>query len=272
MGVGRGPKGKMNAVKWGLSVSLSEALADPTLVAEIAVAAEGAGWDGFFVWDHLWNRTLAPFADPFVTLAAIAVATERLRIGTMVVAVPRRRPQLVAQATTSLDRLSDGRMVLGVGLGVDSHGEYTAFDEPANDDRARAAALDSGMEALLSMLAGEAVPSAGDRVTTVPGVQSPRVPIWVAGTAGRTAGPRRVSRHGVEGLALVGADTWTPDHVTDALRAGSLTSGAVEVVLVGGGHPDPDALEAAGATWCVPEILPGATADEALAAASTSPR
>ncbi len=128
------------------------------------------------------------------------------------------------------------------------------------------------MEALLPMLAGEAVPSAGGRVTTVAGVQSPRVPIWVAGTAGRTAGPRRVSRHGVEGLALVGVDTWTPDHVTDALRAGSLTSGAVDVVLVGGVHPDPDALEAAGATWCVPEILPGATAAEALAAASTSPR
>ncbi len=128
----------MNAVKWGLSVSLSEALADPTLVAEIAVAAERAGWGGFFVWDHLWNRTLAPFADPFVTLAAIAGATERLRIGTLVVAVPRRRPQLVAQATTSLDRLSEGRMVLGVGLGVDSHGEYSAFNESAHDDRTRA--------------------------------------------------------------------------------------------------------------------------------------
>ena len=192
MGVGRGPEGEMNAVKWGLSVSLSEALADPTLVAELAVAAERAGWDGFFVWDHLWNRTLAPFADPFVTLAAIAGATERVRIGTLVVAVPRRRPQLVAQATTSLDRLSEGRMVLGVGLGVDSHGEYSAFHESADDDRARGAALDVGMEALLPMLAGEAVPSAGDRITTVASVQAPRVPIWVAGTAGRTAGPRRV--------------------------------------------------------------------------------
>jgi alkanesulfonate monooxygenase SsuD/methylene tetrahydromethanopterin reductase-like flavin-dependent oxidoreductase (luciferase family) len=262
----------MTTVKWGLSLSLSEALADPKLVTDVALAAEGAGWDGIFVWDHLWNRTRAPFADPFVTLAAIAVATEQVRIGTMVVAVPRRRPQLVAQATTSLDRLSEGRMVLGVGLGVDSHGEYSAFDEPATDDRARAAALDAGLEALLPMLAGEAVPSAGDRVTTAPGVQVPRVPIWVAGTAGLSAGPRRVARHGLEGLALVGVDSWTPDRVTDAVRAGSLTAGELDVVLVGGEHPEPDALEDAGATWCMPEILPGATAAEALAAASTPPR
>ena len=81
----------------------------------MALAAEQAGWDGVFVWDHLWNRTSVPFADPFVTLAAIAMATERVVIGTMVTALPRRRPQLVAQSTTSVDRLSSGRMVLGLG-------------------------------------------------------------------------------------------------------------------------------------------------------------
>jgi alkanesulfonate monooxygenase SsuD/methylene tetrahydromethanopterin reductase-like flavin-dependent oxidoreductase (luciferase family) len=118
-------------VRWGLSISLSGELADPGLLAVVAVTGERAGWDGVFVWDHLWNRTSAPFADPFVTLAAIAVATERVVIGTMVAALPRRRPQLVAQATTSLDRLSGGRMVLGLGLGVDSYGEYSVFGEPA---------------------------------------------------------------------------------------------------------------------------------------------
>jgi alkanesulfonate monooxygenase SsuD/methylene tetrahydromethanopterin reductase-like flavin-dependent oxidoreductase (luciferase family) len=151
---------------------------------------------------------LVPFADPFVTLAAIAVATERLAIGTMVTALPRRRPQLVAQATTSVDRLSNGRMVLGLGLGVDSHGEYSAIDEPAVDDRARAAALDSGIDMLTQMLAGEPVARAGGRVTTPASVQKPRVPIWIAGRAGLTAGPRRVRRHGLEGLALVGAEVW----------------------------------------------------------------
>ena len=197
-------------MRWGLSISLSGELADPGRLAEVAVTAERAGWDGVFVWDHLWHRTSAPFADPFVTLAAIAVATERVVIGTMVAALPRRRPQLVAQATTSLDRLSGGRMVLGLGLGVDSYGEYSAFDEPAGDDRARGAALDAAIELLLPMLAGDPVPGAGGRVTTEAGVQSPRVPIWIAGRAGLRAGPRRAARLGLEGLALVGADAWAP--------------------------------------------------------------
>ena len=177
-------------MRWGLSISLSGELADPKVVAGVAVLAEEAGWDGVFVWDHLWNRTLAPFADPFVTLAAIALATDRVRIGTLVTALSRRRPQLVAQSTTSLDRVSDGRMVLGLGLGVDSHGEYSAFDEPAADDRARAKALDSGVDVLKQMLAGEPVGSADGRITTVASVQQPRVPMWIAGTAKYTAGPR----------------------------------------------------------------------------------
>jgi alkanesulfonate monooxygenase SsuD/methylene tetrahydromethanopterin reductase-like flavin-dependent oxidoreductase (luciferase family) len=258
-------------VRWGLSMSLSGELADPGLLAEVAVTGERAGWDGVFVWDHLWNRTLAPFADPFVTLAAIAVATERVVIGTMVVALPRRRPQLVAQATNSLDRLSGGRMVLGLGLGVDSYGEYSAFGEPAADDRARGAALDDGIELLIPMLAGDAVAGVGGRITTEAGVQRPRVPIWIAGRAGLRAGPRRVARLGLEGLALVGAETWAPEHITTALRAGELTAGTLDVVLVGGSHPDPQALAAAGATWCVPEVLPGATSAEALAAAARPP-
>ena len=252
-------------------MSLSGELAEPASVAEMAKAAEAAGWDGVFVWDHLWNRTLAPFADPFVTLAAIASATNDIRLGTMVVALPRRRPQLVAQAATSLDRLSGGRMVLGLGLGVDSYGEFSVFDEPAADDRARGRALDVGIDALLPMLAGQPVPGAGGRTTTVAGVQQPRLPIWIAGRTGRSAGPRRVARHGLEGLAVVDAAVWSAQHVTDALEAGSLTAGTIDVVLVGGSHPDPDALAAAGATWCLPEILPGATIAEAMDIASTPP-
>ena len=258
-------------MQWGLSISLSGDLADPGLLADLAVVAERAGWDGVFVWDHLWNRTLVAFADPFVTLAAIAMATARVTIGTMVSALPRRRPQLVAQSATSLDRLSNGRMVLGLGLGVDSYGEYSVFDEPAIDDRARAAALDAGISLLEQMLAGEPVEGAGGRVTTPAGVQRPRVPMWVAGRVPLSAGPRRVRRHGLEGLALVGAEAWTPEHVASALTAGELTAGEIDVALVGGAHPDPEALGLAGATWCFPEILPGTTAADALATAAERP-
>jgi alkanesulfonate monooxygenase SsuD/methylene tetrahydromethanopterin reductase-like flavin-dependent oxidoreductase (luciferase family) len=258
-------------VRWGLSLSLSAELADPGLIAEVATTAEQAGWDGVFVWDHLWNRTLVPFADPFVTLAAIAAATTRVRIGPMVVALPRRRPQLVAQAATSLDRLSAGRMVLGLGLGVDSYGEYSAFAEPAADDRARGATLDAGIELLEPMLAGQPVPRADGRTTTVASVQQPRVPIWIAGRVGRRAGPMRVRRFGLEGLALVGGGSWSPEHVAGALDAGELAAGSLDVALVGGSYPDSDALAASGVTWCVPEVPSGASGAYALARAAAAP-
>ena len=162
-------------------------------------------------------------------------------------------------------------MVLGLGLGVDSYGEYSAFGEPATDDRAHGAALDAGIELLMPMLAGAPVPGADGRITTEAGVQLPRVPIWIAGRAGLRAGPRRVGRHGLEGLALVGVDAWAPEHVADALHAGGLTAGTLDLVLVGGSHHDPQALAATGATWCMPEVLPGATSADALAAAAEPP-
>ena len=121
------------------------------------------------------------------------------------------------------------------------------------------------------MLAGRAVPGAGGRTTTVPGVQQPRLPIWIAARPGRSAGPRRVNRHGLEGLALVNAEVWTPQHVADALGAGVLAAGSIDVILVGGTHPFPDALADAGTTWCMPEILPGATLAEAMETAGTPP-
>jgi alkanesulfonate monooxygenase SsuD/methylene tetrahydromethanopterin reductase-like flavin-dependent oxidoreductase (luciferase family) len=242
-------------LRWGLSLALAGELAEPAVVASVAADAEAAGWDGVFVWDHLWNRTGAPFGDPWITLAAVAIATEHVRIGTLVIAMSRRRPQLVAQSATTLDRLSQGRLTLGLGFGTDRHGEYAAFGEPFTDDRRRAAALGRGIEMLLPALAGEPVPQAGDRLTTVAGVQRPRCPIWIAGTPGRTSGPRRAVRHGLDGVALVGAAEWHAEHVTDALAAAGVKAGALEVVLVGGRHPDPAALAAAGATWLVPEIF-----------------
>lgn len=260
---------RVSTLRWGLSLSLAGELAEPAVIVDVAVAAEAAGWDGVFVWDHLWHRAGEPFADPWVTLAAVAAATERVRLGPLVTPLPRRRPQVVAQQAATLDRLSRGRLTLAFGLGSDNYGEYSAFGEPLTDARSRAEYLDAGIELLVSALTGEHVPSAGDRRTTITCVQRPRCPIWVAGRAGRSAGPRRAARHGLEGIALVGRDEWTPQDVAEALAAGSFAPGAVDVALVGGTHPDPEALATAGATWAVPEVLPGASGADAMRRAST---
>lgn len=85
--------------------------ADARAAAELARKAEAAGWDGFFVWDSVWG------VDPWVTLAAVAMSTERVRIGTMLTPVSRRRPWKLAGETVTLDHLSNGRLTLSVGLG-----------------------------------------------------------------------------------------------------------------------------------------------------------
>ncbi len=256
-------------VRWGLSLSLSEELADPRVVAEVAPRPSEAGWDGIFVWDHLWNRTYEPFADPWVTLAAVATATERVRIGTMVLALPRRRVQLVAQAATSLDRLSGGRLVLSLGLGVDSYGEYSVVRRAGLRRQGARRALDAGIELLVPMLEGGPVPQLGGRRTTAAGVQQPRPPIWIAGVTQYTAGPAagRSPRVGGPGAR------WRGRLVTgdgdDGAGRGRACTGFARRRPRRWRHADLAALEAAGATWCIPEIEPGETAADALSLAST---
>jgi hypothetical protein len=161
--------------------------------------------------------------------------------------------------------------VLGLGLGHDGYGEYSAFDEPLTDDRARAAALDRGIELLLPALAGAAVPQAGGRLTTHAGRQQPRVPIWIAGRPGTAAGVRRRRRHDLEGLALVGVETWTPADVAVVVAATGRRPGELDIVLCGSEFPDPPALAEAGATWCVVERGPGTTVAEAQRLAASRP-
>src|SRR5215207_7419171 len=103
-----------------LWLPIFDGLADPAVVARLAAEAEEAGWHGIFVWDHLrWRAPVRQVADPWITLAAIATATHQLRLGPMVTPLARRRPAKVARETATLDRLSGGRLTLGVGLGSD---------------------------------------------------------------------------------------------------------------------------------------------------------
>ena len=159
----------------------------PAHLVELGHATEHAGWDGFFLWDHMLVDADDPFPinDPWVVLGAIAQTTERVRLGTLVTPVARRRPWKLARETVTLDHLSGGRAVLGVGLGEPGDAEFGAFGEPT-DDRFRAERLDEGLEVLFGLWSGERFSFKGEHLT-VDGatflprpVQSPRIPVWVA--------------------------------------------------------------------------------------------
>lgn len=183
--------------------------ADATAIVELAVDAEAAGWDGVFLWDHLQFQLGANLSinDPWVLLGAIAQSTERVRLGTLVTPLSRRRPHVVAKHVTTLDHLSAGRAVLGVGLGSPGDADFAAFgDEP--DDVKRAAILDDALPAVAAMLAGGDVTYHGKYTHVdaqlLPGpVQRPRPPIWVAAVAPHRRPLERAARwDGVAPIAL----------------------------------------------------------------------
>ena len=128
-------------------------------VVELAKAAEHAGWDGFFLWDHLLpdnDSRHGPVADPWIALTAIAGATSRLRIGALVTPLPRRRPWKLARETVTLDHYSAGRLVVGAGIGGDWWREYSAVGE-SSDAQAHGAMLDEGLDILTGLWTGTPV-------------------------------------------------------------------------------------------------------------------
>ena len=194
---------------------LFDALADPAVVARLSAEAEEAGWHGVFVWDNLrFQEPVVDVADPWITLAAMATATERIRLGPMVTPLARRRPVKVARETATLDRLSGGRLTLGVGLGSDRFASEYSITGEELDDRRRARMLDESLEILAAAWSGEPVHHRGEHYT-VDGmrflprpVQRPGVPVWVAGYYGKPRPMRRAARHqGFFPLALDHPDT-----------------------------------------------------------------
>jgi alkanesulfonate monooxygenase SsuD/methylene tetrahydromethanopterin reductase-like flavin-dependent oxidoreductase (luciferase family) len=141
-------------VKYGLYLPNFGPFGDARVLAELARDAERAGWDGFFLWDHVARPGAPPVVDPWIALAAIAVATERVRIGALVTPLARRRPWKVARETVSLDRLSNGRLVFGAGLGSSGGAEveWAGFGEETDLAR-RAGMLDEGLEILTGLCA-----------------------------------------------------------------------------------------------------------------------
>jgi alkanesulfonate monooxygenase SsuD/methylene tetrahydromethanopterin reductase-like flavin-dependent oxidoreductase (luciferase family) len=119
-----------------------------------------------FVWDHLrWRAPVRQVADPWITLAAIATATEHLPLGAMVTPLARRRPAKVAKETATLDRLSGGRLTLGIGLGSDRFGNELSKTGESLDDRQRGRMLDESLEILTAAWSGEPVHHHGEHYT-----------------------------------------------------------------------------------------------------------
>jgi alkanesulfonate monooxygenase SsuD/methylene tetrahydromethanopterin reductase-like flavin-dependent oxidoreductase (luciferase family) len=158
---------------------------DPRRLMDLARRAEASGWDGFFIWDHIRAGDWAgPVADPWVALTAVALATDHIALGTMITPLPRRRPTTLARQTVSLDHLSGGRLVLGVGIGWPSDIDFADLGD-SGDTRVRAAQLDEALEVLTGLWTGEPFSFEGDhyRIRTARflprPLQQPRIPIWV---------------------------------------------------------------------------------------------
>ncbi|MBV9227919.1 MAG: LLM class flavin-dependent oxidoreductase [Chloroflexi bacterium] len=199
-------------MRFGVYVPIFGPYGDARVLADLAYEAEEAGWDGFFIWDQVSKTTLTPtfdaMVDPWIALAAIALRTRTIRLGPLVTSLPRRRPWMLARETVSLDHLSEGRLILGVGAG----GGYYDFDAlgEATDAKTLAALLDEGLEVLTGLWSGEPYHHEGTyyhikEAQFLPRpVQSPRIPIWVAGMLPVKAPLRRAARW--DGVVPIGRD------------------------------------------------------------------
>ncbi|WP_371407971.1 LLM class flavin-dependent oxidoreductase [Kribbella sp. NBC_00662] len=177
--------------------------ADAHTVARVAVAAEEAGWDGLFFWDHVVHskeqRRGQPFGDPWMLMTAAALATSRIKLGPLVTPVARRRPEQLARQVATLDSMSGGRVIFGAGLGGPITDEFGSFGDET-DPKVLAERLDEGLDLLAAYWAGERVDHTGkhyrvDDVELLPAtVQSPRPPVWIAGYWPKKAPMRRAAR------------------------------------------------------------------------------
>ncbi len=236
----------------GIFVAPFDELSDPRLVADLAREAEKAGWDGFFVWDHIrYSAPVEAVSDPWIVLAAIATATDRVRLGPLVTPLARRRVHKLARETVTLDRLSQGRLVLGVGLGGDRHGEFAPFDDPA-DPVERGRLLDEGLETLAGYWDGGLLP---------PPVQRPRIPVWVAARYPNRRPVRRAARW--DGLFPI--DLPGPEALAELVAEVPARDG-YDVIASVPLDADLGPWEEAGATWCLTEFGPSPTAAEVRAA------
>ncbi len=236
-------------------------------VADLAEEAESAGWDGFFLWDHILyrNNLASPMVDPWIALTAAAVQTQSIHLGTSVTPVARRRPWVLARATASLDQLSQGRLILSVGLGEPAKVEFGMFGEDS-DPKIRAEKLDEGLEILNGLWKGEPFSFKGkhyklSKMTFQPPCfQSPRIPIWVGGFWPNPA-PFRRAAHWDGVIPLKKNGYLTPEDIQRMLEfivPHRKNNSSFDLAIIGNqnkvraglkGTQKISAYEQAGATW-----------------------
>lgn len=255
-------------MRHAIHVPLFGALADPHAIADIARAAEERGWDGLFVWDHLLSPVAGEWdiADPWISLAGAAMVTERIRLGPMVTPLPRRRVVKLARETVSLDQLSRGRLILGLGTGRDVWREYSAFGDDG-DPRHLGQVLDEGAAVLTALWGGESVNHHGaltvDDVRIIPRpVQQPRIPVWF-GTNRTTGGPvQRAARY--DGIFPLGMAATGIARIAETIQEIRGTLDGFDIAMAARPAADLDRLQAIGATWAVHEFWPGDSPEQVL--------
>ena len=248
--------------KRGIFVAPFDELSDPRVIARLAARAEEQGFDGFFLWDHVnYRPPTRAVADPWVSMAAIAGATERLLIGPLVTPLSRRRIHKLARETATLDLLSGGRLVFGVGLGSDNNGELEPFGEVV-DPRERARLLDDGLDELMRYWGGKFEPRP---------LQRPRIPVWVAARWPN----KRPMRRAASWDGLFPIDHQEPAQLEEMVayvnEHRSDPAAPFEIVVDNAPGTDPEPWEAAGATWCLVDFGPTPTEAEVRAAIEAGP-
>jgi alkanesulfonate monooxygenase SsuD/methylene tetrahydromethanopterin reductase-like flavin-dependent oxidoreductase (luciferase family) len=251
---------------------------DPGELVALGIEAERAGFDGFFLWDHIVFADSGdgpPIADPWLVLAVVAASTTRIRLGTMITPVPRRRPWQLARETTTLDRLSGGRVILGVGIGSPAYGDFGIFHEPVSA-RERAGLLDEGLDILAGLWSGERFSYQGEHFTIDPvrftprPVQRPRIPVWVGGVLPASRPVARAARwDGMVPIRFAGRQLARPsaadiagvrDQIAALRGPGTEAADLVVWAEVASAPGEVEALapgyETAGATWWIETARP----------------
>lgn len=248
----------------------------PDRLIDVACEAEPNGWDAVFLWDHihLFRDMRLELHDPWVILGAIARSTSRVKLGTVVTPLPRRRPQKYAKEIVTLDHLSGGRVIAGVGLGSPPADEFAQFGE-IDDDRHRASLLDEALELVIDLWSGDPVDHRGEHYTVSahlrpPPVQKPRPPIWVGAQYPNRRPLARAKRF--EGVAPIGPDG-QPLGLAELRVVADLVGPGVDVCASWLPGPTVDDYAEAGATWLIESRWPdGDWLDELATSAATDPR